>query len=78
MAGDHDMPFKNQPESSMENLTRREREILVLLAQGRLYKEIAAELGIALSTVRAHVHAIYEKMQVQSRTEAVVKFLGRG
>jgi DNA-binding NarL/FixJ family response regulator len=61
----------------MEKLTPRERETLALLAKGRLYKEIAVELGIALSTVRAHVHAIYKKMQVQSRTEAVVKFLER-
>jgi DNA-binding NarL/FixJ family response regulator len=62
----------------LEKLTRREREILGLLAQGYLYKEIAEELTISLSTVRAHLHAIYEKMRVQSRTEAVVKFLGRG
>jgi DNA-binding NarL/FixJ family response regulator len=62
----------------LEKLTRREREILGLLAQGYLYKEIAGELKISLSTVRAHLHAIYEKLRVQSRTEAVVKFLGRG
>jgi DNA-binding NarL/FixJ family response regulator len=61
----------------MEMLTPREREILALLAKGRLYKEIAGELGIALSTVRAHLHTTYDKMQVHSRTEAVVKFLGR-
>jgi DNA-binding CsgD family transcriptional regulator len=34
-------------------------------------------LGISLSTVRAHLHAVYEKLHVQSRTEAVVKYLGR-
>ena len=43
-----------------------------------LYKEIADQLGITLSTVRAHLHTVYEKLHVQSRTEAVVKFLGRG
>ena len=59
----------------MQKLTRREREILGLLAGSYLYKEIGEELGISLSTVRAHLHAIYQKMQVHSRTEAVVKFL---
>jgi len=66
-----------QPSSEMEQLTRREHEILALLAQGFLYKEIADQLGISLSTVRAHLHAVYEKLHVQSRTEAVVKFLGQ-
>jgi DNA-binding NarL/FixJ family response regulator len=66
-----------QPGSDVERLTKREQEILALLAKGYLYKEIADQLGITLSTVRAHLHAIYEKLHVQSRTEAVVKFLGR-
>lgn len=65
------------PQSDVERLTPREHEILALLAKGYLYKEIADQLGISLSTVRAHLHAVYEKMHVQSRTEAVVKFLGR-
>ncbi len=66
-----------RPSSAVEQLTKREQEILGLLAQGYLYKEIADQLGISLSTVRAHLHAIYEKLHVQSRTQAVVKFLGR-
>jgi DNA-binding NarL/FixJ family response regulator len=66
-----------QPSSEVEQLTRREQEILGLLAKGYLYKEIADQLGISLSTVRAHLHTIYEKLHVQSRTEAVVKFLTR-
>ena len=66
-----------QPRSEMEQLTKREHEILALLAKGFLYKEIADQLGISLSTVRAHLHTVYEKLHVQSRTEAVVKFLGR-
>jgi DNA-binding NarL/FixJ family response regulator len=65
-----------QPKSDMEQLTKREYEILGLLAKGFLYKEIADQLGISLSTVRAHLHTVYEKLHVQSRTEAVVKFLG--
>ena len=66
-----------QPQSDVEKLTKREHEILALLAKGYFYKEIAEHLGITLSTVRAHLHAVYEKLHVQSRTEAVVKFLGR-
>jgi DNA-binding NarL/FixJ family response regulator len=66
-----------QPSSEMETLTQREQEILALLAKGFLYKEIADQLGISLSTVRAHLHTVYQKLHVQSRTEAVVKFLGR-
>jgi len=66
-----------QPSSEVEQLTKREYEILGLLAKGYLYKEIADQLGVTLSTVRAHLHAVYEKLHVQSRTEAVIKFLGR-
>jgi DNA-binding NarL/FixJ family response regulator len=66
-----------RPSSEVEKLTRREQEILGLLAKGYLYKEIGDHLGITLSTVRAHLHAVYEKLHVQSRTQAVVKFLGR-
>lgn len=66
-----------KPQSEMEQLTKREQEILAHLAKGYLYKEIADQLGISLSTVRAHLHTVYEKLHVQSRTEAVVKFLNR-
>lgn len=66
-----------RPASDVEKLTKREHEILGLLAKGYFYKEIADQLAISLSTVRAHLHTVYEKLHVQSRTEAVVKFLGR-
>ncbi len=59
------------------SLTPREREIVEALAQGCPYKEIADRCGISLSTVRTHLQHIYEKLQVNNRTEAVVKFLGR-
>jgi DNA-binding NarL/FixJ family response regulator len=67
--------------AELKQLTARELEILTELSQGYLYKEIADRLKIGLETVRTHVHHIYEKLHVQSRTEAVVKFLqqdGRG
>lgn len=58
------------------NLTKREKQILELLAAGSLYKEIAYDVGISLQTVRFHLHNIYNKLHVRTRTEAVVKYLG--
>jgi DNA-binding NarL/FixJ family response regulator len=66
-----------KPGSPDERLTKREHEVLELLARGFLYKEISSRLGISLHTVKVHLHTIYEKLHVQSRTEAVVKYLGR-
>jgi len=66
-----------QAPGDMVQLTVRENEILRLLAKGCLYKEIADQLGIGMSTVRTHIHSVYEKLHVQTRTEAVVRFLGR-
>ena len=62
-------------DSGVEKLSPREHEVLALLAKGALYKEIADQLGITLGTVRTHQRRIYEKLHVQSRTEAAVKFL---
>ena len=59
------------------NLAEREREVLDLLSQGLMYKEIADKLGIGFETVRTYVRRIYEKLQVRSRTEAVAKALRR-
>jgi DNA-binding NarL/FixJ family response regulator len=56
-------------------LSPREREVLDLLAQGFLYKEIADKLGISYETVHTYIRRIYEKLQVRTRTEAVAKFL---
>ncbi len=66
-----------QPSREVEQLTKREQEILGLLAKGLPYKQIADQLCISPSTVHGHLHAIYGKLHVQSRTEAVVKFLGK-
>src|SRR5437762_614944 len=60
-----------------ENLSQREQEVLDLLSQGHLYKEIADKLGISYETVHTYVRRIYEKLQVRTRTEAVAKFLRR-
>jgi DNA-binding NarL/FixJ family response regulator len=66
-----------QPASEVESLSKREREILDLLAEGLPYKLIADRLQISPNTVHNHLRRIYGKLQVQSRTEAVVKLLGR-
>jgi DNA-binding NarL/FixJ family response regulator len=60
-----------------ENLSPREQEVLDLLSQGFLYKEIAEKLGISYETVHTYIRRIYEKLQVRTRTEAVAKFLRR-
>jgi DNA-binding NarL/FixJ family response regulator len=61
----------------LQTLTPREQEILASLAKGHSYKEIAAELGISGDTTRKHMCRIYEKLHVRSRTEAILKYLGR-
>jgi DNA-binding NarL/FixJ family response regulator len=66
-----------QPASDVEKLTPREQEILELLSKGCYYKEISNQLGISMNTTRTHLQHIYEKLHVQSRTAAVLKFLGR-
>jgi DNA-binding NarL/FixJ family response regulator len=58
-----------------ENLSQREQEVLDLLSQGLIYKEIAEKLGISYETVHTYIRRIYEKLQVRTRTEAVAKFL---
>lgn len=58
-------------------LTNRERDVLGLLAQGYLYKEIAERLAISVDTVRKHLGRVYRKLHVKSRTEAVLKVFGR-
>ena len=60
-----------------EILSDRENEVLQLLADGLLYKEIAERLHIVHGTVRQHIHNIYEKLHVQNRTEAVNKYFER-
>lgn len=56
-------------------LSAREQEILELLSQGKVSKEIADRLSISYHTVRVHTKHIYEKLHVRSRSEAVVKFM---
>lgn len=55
-----------------DNLTRREREILVLITKGKLNKEIANELNITERTVKNHIANLFKKINVYDRTQAAV------
>lgn len=61
----------------LDRLSDRERSVLQALAEGQQYKEVADTLGISINTVRKHIKAIYEKLQVNTRLAAVQK-LGQG
>ncbi len=67
--------FQNKPGQNTElnKLSAREQEILQYLSKGYRYKEMAALLYISIETVRKHIHNIYEKLQVNSRTDALNK-----
>jgi DNA-binding NarL/FixJ family response regulator len=64
----------NKPDENYQ-LSEREKEVLQWLVNGYSYKMVAAQLFISLETVRSHVKKIYEKMHVNSKTEAVAKAL---
>lgn len=57
------------------NLSEREKQVLQLLVNGYSYKMIANDMFIAIDTVRSHIKKIYEKLQVNSKSEAVAKAL---
>lgn len=69
----HKFQLSAMPNTDFESLTPREKELLDLLSKGYRYKEIADKLFISFETVRTHIHNIYEKLHVQSRTEALNK-----
>lgn len=66
-----------QSGGDLSELSEREQQVLDLLAQGLIYKEIADKLQIGYETVHTYIRRIYEKLQVRTRTEAVAKFLQR-
>jgi DNA-binding NarL/FixJ family response regulator len=63
----------NNPGGNDYNLSEREKQVLQLLVNGYSYKMIAAEMFIAMDTVRSHIKKIYEKLHVNSKSEAVAK-----
>lgn len=73
----HFRPIQEQRSALNDALSTREFEVLTLLADGLLYKEIGDRLSITTGTVKQHIHRIYEKLHVQNRTEAVNRYFGR-
>ena len=74
--------FKAQPRAgtaaeALPDLTDREHEVLRLLTEGCLYKEIAEKMGLSWHTVHNHIRHIYEKLHVRSRAQAVAKARGQ-
>lgn len=67
-----------KPEEPIEPLTDRQREVLVLVAQGRANKEIARKLGISERTARTHVSNILGKLGLASRTQAALYAVREG
>jgi len=61
------------PVGDQARLTRRERSVVILIDEGLSNKEIAARLGIELSTVKNHVHHVLEKLEVTRRTQAAAR-----
>jgi LuxR family maltose regulon positive regulatory protein len=69
-------PFQPSPpraELLIEPLTQREMEVLQLIAEGLSNQEISERLFLALSTIKGHTRIIFDKLQVQRRTEAVAR-----
>lgn len=65
--------IKEKTNEYYQHLSRREQEILELLNKGYRYKEIADKVFVSIETIRTHVRNIYEKLQVNSRVEALKK-----
>jgi len=68
-------PAADSAEERTGQLSPREQAVLEGLAKGWTYKQLASELDISIDTIRTYIRRIYEKLHVQSRTEAVAKYL---
>ncbi len=66
---------EKEKDKEISHLTAREYELLKLLAEGYLNKEIADQLNLSVSTVKNHLQNIYIKLHVQNRSEAIIKYL---
>ena len=67
------LPLGPHPQPLAEPLSQRELEVLRLISQGLSNREIGERLVLALDTVKGHNRRIYEKLQVERRTEAVAR-----
>ncbi|MBY0489526.1 MAG: LuxR C-terminal-related transcriptional regulator [Gemmatimonadaceae bacterium] len=77
-AGDHTADGVATEMRPSATLTDRERDVLQALAEGASNDAIADHLGISRSTVKFHLHALYEKLGVRRRAEAVAAGVRRG
>ena len=68
----------NNEENLLNYLTGREEEVLDLLTQGNNYKTVAGKLFISETTVKTHVNNIFQKLQVNDRTQAVLYAINKG
>ena len=64
-----------RPEEEKTHLASREQMVLDCLAKGLTYKQTADQLNISITTIRSYLRRVYEKLHVQSRTEAVAKYM---
>ena len=69
---------ESDEENLLSYLTQREEEVLELLTQGVTYKGVAAKLFISETTVKTHVNNIFQKLQVNDRTQAVLYAINNG
>lgn len=65
-----------QKKSDVEDLSPRQKEILKLLSQGYITKEIADKMGLSVETVRSYLKLVYQKLHVNNRAAAVMKVFG--
>ncbi len=65
--------YNGFPETSHDALTKKQQEILNMLAEGYSNNEIAEKLGLSLGTIKSHIHHIFGKLSVSSRTKALLK-----
>jgi DNA-binding NarL/FixJ family response regulator len=71
VVGDGQTVFRRQPPPPASMLTAREREVLDLMAEGATNREIAGSLHLSPHTIKEHTSALYRKLEVRNRTEAV-------
>lgn len=74
---DHFRSVPQTPDAAALGITERESQLLAMLAEGLLYKEIADRMGLSVGTIKQLIHRLYGKLHVDNRTEAVNKYLGR-
>ena len=77
-AGTRSMSTMEVEDEVSEEITSRETEVLRMLAEGLVNKEIAARLGISEHTVKFHISSILDKLGASTRTEAVTLGIRRG